>query len=394
MAAGRRAAIALLLTLGGCTVGPDFKPPTLPGAPTWRGAVGDAAVFLSADPDPRWWGAFGDPVLTKLIETAIHDSLDVQQAVLRVVESRQDIVTARAAGLPSLNGTGSYAREQFGVKGILESEGVYRQLNNLADAAPGLTGSLIGRSSIISASDQVLNPIVEPDNLFQYGLSASWELDLFGQVRRSVEQARATAEAQGEAANDALTSLEREVAQAYVQPRGAQALIASQEQNIRSAEATLGLTDNRFSRGLSTALDVDQARTQLLNLERQLPEYDKQIRQAVNRLSVLIGREPGTLDGRLLQPAPLPALPAAVGLGGPRRASALARWRPDIREAEAQLHAATANVGIAVASFYPDVSLTGNLGIRALDASYLTRWASHSTRPGQASRCPSSRAAD
>ncbi len=375
MRASRGAAGALLLLLGGCTVGPTFRPPAPPSVPAWRnGATGDPVVSLSTDPDPRWWVAFGDPVLTELIETAIRDNLDEQQAVLRVVESRQGIVTARAAGLPTLEGTGSYAREQLGVGGILQSEGVYRQLNDLADTASGAAGSAISRSSIVSAENRALNPLVQPDNLFQYGLSASWELDLFGRVRRSVEQARATAEGQAEAANDALTSLESEVAQAYVQLRGAQALTASQEQNIQSAEATLSLTENRRLRGLSTGLDVDQARTQLLSLQRQLPEYDKQTRQAVNRLSVLIGQAPGTLDARLLQPAPLPALPSAVGVGVP---AALARRRPDIREAEAQLHAATANVGVAVANFYPDVSLTGSLGLRALDASYITRWASH-----------------
>ncbi len=371
----RTVACALLLLTDGCTVGPDFKQPDPPNVPAWRnGAAGDTAVKLNTDPDPRWWAAFGDPVLTELIETAIRDNLDVQQAVLRVVESRQGIVTARAAGLPTLSGNASYMREQLGAKGILESRGLYRQLNDLADQASGLTGTTVGGSSSGSAASRVLDPITQPIDLFQYGLSASWELDLFGRVRRSVEQARATAEAQGEAANDALTTLESEVAQAYVQLRGAQALTASQEANIRSAQGSLQLTESRYSKRLSTALDIDQARTQLLNLQRQLPEYEKQERQAINRLDVLIGSVPGTLDAKLLKPGPLPALPAAVGIGVP---SALARRRPDIRQAEAQLHAAVAGVGVATADFYPDVSLTGNLGIRALDAGYLTRWASH-----------------
>ena len=148
----------------------------------------------------------------------------------------------------------------------------------------------------------------------------------------------------------------------------------SQEENIRTAQDSLDLTQNRQAKGLSTMLDVDQARTQLLTLERQLPEYEKQERQALDQLNVLIAEPPGTLDSRLLQPASLPVLSAAVGIGVP---SSLARRRPDIRQAEAQLHAQVANVGVAVASFYPDVSLTGNLGVRALDASYITNWASH-----------------
>ena len=368
-------AAAILVLASGCTVGPDFKPPDPPAVSTWRNAApGDRAVVPGTDPDPRWWVAFGDPVLTELIETAIRDNLDVQQAVLRVIESRQGIVTARAAGLPNLSGNASYRREQLGVKGILESRGVYQQLNDLADQASTATGGTVGGSTSGSAADRLLNPLTQPIDLFQYGLSASWELDLFGRVRRSVEQARAQAQALQEATNDALTSLESEVAQAYVQLRGAQALSASQVDNIRSAQGSLDLTQSRQAHGLSSSLDVDQARTQLLDLQRQLPEYEKQERQALNRLNLLISSTPGTLDAKLLQAGRLPRLPNVVGIGVP---SSLARRRPDIRQAEAQLHAATAGVGVAVANFYPDVSLTGNLGIRATDASYLTRWASH-----------------
>ena len=377
----RTASAALALLTAGCTVGPDYTPPAQPDAKAWQNGQHDPSVSLTTDPDPRWWAAFGDPVLTDLMQTAIRGNLDVQQAVLRVVESRQGIVTAEAAGLPHLSGNASYMREQLGAKGILESKGVYGALNKLADQAQssGATATLANNGVPASAlnkanADAILGPITQPVDLFQYGLSASWELDLFGRVRRSVEQARASTQAQAEAANDALTSLESEVAQAYVQLRGAQALRASQRENVRSAQASLDLTLSRRATRLATDLDVDQARTQLLTLQRQLPEYEKQERQAVDRLNLLIGKPPGTLEARLLQPAPLPAFQGAVGLGVP---SGLARRRPDIRQAEAQLHAATAGVGVAVASFYPDVSLTGNLGIRATDASYLTRWASH-----------------
>ena len=327
------AASVLLLLAGGCTVGPDFKRPDPPQVQRWQnGAAADPRVSFTTDPDPRWWAAFGDPVLTELTETAIRQNLDVQQAVLRVVEARQNIVSARSAGLPNLNGTASYLRDQLGARGILESRGVYRQLNALADEAQGAGGALgstlggaLGSTSSGSLADRVLGPITQPINLYQAALSASWELDLFGRVRRSVEQARAQTEAQAEAVNDALTSLESEVAQAYVQLRGAQALRASQETNIRSAQGSLDLTLSRQTHGLSTMLDVDQARTQLLTLERQLPEYEKQERQAVDRLNVLIAKPPGTLDARLLQPAPLPRLPTAVGAGVP---STLARRRP------------------------------------------------------------------
>ena len=123
-----------------CTVGPDFLRPDDPNIPSWRNAQpSDEYVRQTADPDPRWWNGFNDPLLTELIETAIKGNLDLQQAVLRVIEARAEHrYVARAAGLPTLNGTGSYRREQFGLKGPLESSGVYRQLNALADQSSPL----------------------------------------------------------------------------------------------------------------------------------------------------------------------------------------------------------------------------------------------------------------
>jgi NodT family efflux transporter outer membrane factor (OMF) lipoprotein len=230
-----------------------------------------------------------------------------------------------------------------------------------------------------------LNQLTAPSNLFQYGLDASWELDLFGRVRRSVEQARAQSQAQSEALNDALIVLESEIVQSYVQLRGAQALKVSQEENVKAAQENLALTQRRQRNGLTTELDVDQARTQLDDTRRQLPAYDGQIQQAMNALSVLIGDAPGAVDEQLRENRPVPPIPTVVGVGVP---SALARRRPDIRQAEANLHAATANVGVAVASFYPDISLTGNVGMRAVDASYLTNWASHFYTAGPAVSLP------
>ena len=367
----RRASLLLALACAACTVGPDFHPPTPPDLPRFNDAGAKAPIQLDTNPDPRWWDGFHDPVLTELITRAIRNNLDVQQAVLRVVESRQGIVTARSAGLPMLNGTASYQREQLGLRGILASRGVNLQLDELSNQISSADPSLGGAQS---ATNGALNTLYQPIDLFNYGLSASWELDLFGRVRRNVEQARAQTQAQTEAANDALVSLESEVAQAYVQLRGAQALSAAQEENVRTVQASVDLTSRRQRRGLGTALDVDQAQTQLLDIQRQLPNYERQRAQAVNRLNVLVGAVPGTLDAQLQQTAPIPALPSVVGVGLP---STLARRRPDIRQAEAQFHAATANVGVAVASLYPDISLTGSLGIRATDVNYITNWASH-----------------
>lgn len=350
----------LTVGLAACAVGPNFAPPKPPAVANWNDKLvrTHQAVTEQANADPRWWNSFGDPVLTRLMQQAIGGNLDLQQAVLRVVEARQGEVTARAGRLPQVNGTGSYMREQLGLRGLLLSRGAYGQLNTLAN-----------NSSIGGALDQFSQPV----NLFQYGLSSSWELDLFGRVRRSEEQAGARTQAQIEATNDALVMLEGQVAQAYVQLRAGQVLAASQQENVQTSQSALNLTQQQQRRGLATDLDVEQARTQLANAESQLPSYEKQSEQAMNRLSVLTGQPPGALDAVLSPPAPLPEIPAMIGIGVP---STLARRRPDVRQAEAQLHAATANVGIAVASFYPDVSLTGSFGLRAVDAAYLTNWAS------------------
>jgi NodT family efflux transporter outer membrane factor (OMF) lipoprotein len=371
------AAGALLAALAACTVGPDFTPPKPIDVAAWndKSAAAGAMVSRQSNPDPEWWAGFNDPVLTALIDKAIKGNLSLQQAVLRVVEARQSEAAARAAGLPTLGATGSYMREQLGVKGILDSKGAYTQLNSLADKNSPLNQYSPGLGNQTSSTlGGVLNSITQPTDLYQYGLDASWELDLFGKVRRSVEQAGAQTEAQIDAADDALVMLEGEVAQTYVQLRGAQALTASQQDNIRTAREALDLTERRQQKGLTTQLDVEQARTQLETYQRELPGYEKQERQALNSLCILIGQPPGALDDMLSAAGPLPTIPKMVDIGLP---STLARRRPDIREAEAQLHAATANVGVAVASFYPDISLTGSLGLRATDASYLTNWASH-----------------
>jgi NodT family efflux transporter outer membrane factor (OMF) lipoprotein len=339
-----------------------------------QATVKDSAINPQSNPNPTWWNGFHDPILTALMKKAIAGNLDLQQAVLRIVESRQMEASARAAALPMLNGTASYNREQLGAKGILESNGAYSQLNTLANQNSSLNQFSPGLGNKASATlGSLFDQISQPINLYQYGLDASWELDVFGKVRRSVEQAHATTQAESEAASDALVMLEGEIAQTYIQLRGAQSLTASQHVNIADAQISLDLTERRQRQGLATDLDVEQARTQLTGYEAQLPAYEKQSEQSLNSLSVLTGQPPGALDTLLVTPAPLPPTPHMIGVGVP---STLARRRPDIREAEAQLHAATANVGVAVAGFYPDISLTGNIGLRASDASYLTNWAS------------------
>ncbi|MDR5761252.1 efflux transporter outer membrane subunit [Caballeronia sp. LZ035] len=366
------------LLLGACAVGPDFKAPTADAPANWndmqraQNAPNDPRVphadapsvaQTSADPDPLWWKQFHDPMLDSLIERAVAGNLDLQAAVLRIAEAREQSIAAGAAGLPQIGANASVKREQLGVKGFLESQGVYDQINQIG----GANGAQIR---------QGLDSATQPTTLYQYGFDASWELDLFGRVRRSVESADAQTQAQIESRNDALVSLESEVARTYAQLRGAQAIKQITLAEIDAEEQILDLTREQARVGLTSQQDVQSASAQVGTLQAQLPTLDAQIAQAMNGLAVLSGSPPGTLDAELADAtgsAVVPPVPPAVPVGLP---STLARRRPDIRRAEAQLHAATAEVGVAVAQLYPDISLTGQVGMRASKANYLAHWSS------------------
>ena len=368
--------IPLLLSMlaGACSVGPSFTPPDAKAPDNWNDlqraqnppddvrfphASVPSLADTHADPDPRWWRQFNDATLDSLIERAAAGNLDLQSAVLRIEAAREQAVVSGAQGLPQLSANASYKREQLGLKGLLQSQGVYDKVNALGANSASATGAL--------------NSLTAPVSLFQDGFDASWELDLFGRVRRSVESANAQTESAIENRNDALVSLEAEVAQTYSQLRGAQLLEQITLAEIDSEQRILDLTREQARVGLTSQSDVESATAQAGSLQAQLPQFDAQIAQAMNGLAVLTGSAPGALDAELEAPGAVPPVPPSVPIGLP---STLARRRPDIRRAESDLHAATAEIGVAVAQMYPDVSLTGNVGTRATQAKYLARWSS------------------
>lgn len=373
-------AIAAVLLCSACTVGPDFhKPdPQVPAGYADRArahAAEGASVVDDADPDPRWWRRFNDAQLDSLIDRAIAGNLDLQQAVQRIAASRAQARAAGAAALPQLNANGSYTYQQLGAKGMLESRGVPQKLDRLGAPGSPLDSVAPGAGAAASAAGKsLIDKIEDPVSLYQIGFDASWELDLFGRVRRTVEAANAQTESAIEARNDALVSLEAEVAQTYAQLRGAQLLARIADDQIREDQEVLDLTRSRQRAGLASQTDVERAQAQLGASRSQLPLYEQQTATALNGLALLIGAPPGTLDAELSTPGAVPPVPPAVPVGLP---SSLARRRPDIRRAEADLHAATAQVGASIAQLFPDLSLTGSIGLRATEASYLTRWASH-----------------
>ena len=339
------AALLAPLLAAGCSVGPNFVSPN-PHLPETsftddRGAVADAR--LPPPTDPEWWAVFRDPILTDLERRVAAANLDVRTATIRLAESRFQRGVAAAAELPSLNGDAKYTRELYSQNGIVSLLG--------ALAPPGAPLA------------------VPPINDYNVGFDASWELDLWGKVRRQVEAADAAVDQAADQRRDALVSSLAELARDYIQLRGVQTQIRIANDNLKVDRGVLGLAQERTQRGLQNGLDVENAAAQVESIRAQIPALEQQETQYINALSLLLDQPPGALKAELARPHSEPASPPRVPLGIP---SELARRRPDIRAAETQLHAATANIGVAVGAFYPTVQLNGTVGLDALD--YTNLW--------------------
>jgi multidrug efflux system outer membrane protein len=357
------AAGVLTAALAACKVGPNFTPPQSPVPQDYAGTNasegsaehGGAAPIASiaAPATSFWWRQFHDPALDKLEERAAAGNLDLKAAFVRIVEAREQVQSARAQGMPSLNASASYSREELGLAGIVKSQHINE----------GAAGS--------SAAAGLISSLESPVNLYQLGFDASWELDLFGKVRRSIEVADARSAGALESRNDLLVSLEAEVAQDYFQLRAGQILRSITADQITAQREVFELTQNRQRHGLAGEADVESARAQLATLQSELPPYEQSIATSRHALAVLTGLTPEAMDADFGDSGDLPALPADIPVGVP---STLARRRPDIRQSEAALHAATAQVGVSVASLFPDISLTGTFGLRNLSPGYLFDW--------------------
>jgi NodT family efflux transporter outer membrane factor (OMF) lipoprotein len=352
--------LVLLTLAAGCkSVGPDFHPPHEPVPAAYDGLRAPAAEHAPTAEDGTplsfWWQAFHDPTLDRLEADVCKGNLNLKAAYLRILEARTQVQSARAQGLPSLNASASYEREQLGVAGLLKADG------GIPAGASATTQSLI-------------STLEAPVNLYQVGFDASWEIDLFGKVRRSVEASEAQATEAAESRNDLLVSLEAEVAETYLQLRAAQVLKQITVQLIADQQEVADLTLNRREHGLADEADVQSADAQLASLQSQLPSLDQTIATSRHALAVLAGEPPAQMDAAFGETGELPDLPDDVPVGLP---ASLARRRPDIRNAEAALHMATAEVGVSVASLFPDVSLAGTYGLRNTKTGYLFDWASH-----------------
>src|SRR6267142_886935 len=312
------------LLLAGCAVGPNYKRPQVAVPTQWTVAAarGTAATPIEKD---DWWSSFQDPELNSLVERSAKQNLDLKLALERVQEARAARGVARSGYFPSIDGAASATRNRQRI---------------IVPAGPQ-------KSAVIAP--------VEYNN-FQGGFAASWELDVFGGIRRSVQAATADMTAAEENRRDVLVILLGDVGRVYAQLRGFQRRLEIANKNIKTQQDTLDLTSARAKAGLATELDVSRAAAQLESTRAIVPSLLSGMDVSIHRLSVLLGEEPGALRSELEKVSPIPSAGPKVDVGLP---SDLLKRRPDIRRSEAQLAAATARIGEAKADLFPRFVLTG-----------------------------------
>jgi len=324
--------LPVCLGLTACAmVGPDYTAPEL-GLPVAWNQLEQTADPVADDAQSgdvsRWWRQLDDPLLADLMQAALQVAPELRLAQARLREARARRGVAGAGRFPEAAVSGSVRRSQSSEE----------------------TGS--GRTN----------------DLFSAGLDASWEIDIFGGVRRSVEAAEADVASSAADLGDTSVSLTAEVALNYVEVRGLQLRLAIARANLASQSETLQLTVWREQAGLVGRQDVEQARSNREQTRGQIPNLETSLVEAEHRLDILLGKAPGTVHARLAAAGDLPAMPARIAVGIP--ADTLRR-RPDIRAAERRLAAATARVGAAEAARYPAFNLSGSIGLEALTAENL-----------------------
>ncbi len=333
-------------SLSGCfAVGPNYVKPKTTVPATWQESILQQDAALSPEPVKvkRWWEVFRDPILNRLIEEARTNNYDIRIAVARVEEAWAQIGVVAGRRMPQVDVQGSFNRQ--------------RSSEN--DVYPG--GDLY--------------------NHYASQIGATWEIDLFGRIKRQIESAKANFEATEELKTDVMISIYAQVAQAYIALRTAQARLSTSLHNIKSQREIVNLTQTRFKYGLASDLDVAQSEQVLAISESTLPPLKTQIENSIHTLSVLLGRPPGELKKLLSSEKPIPMLPARIKVGVPMD---LVRRRPDVRAAERQLAAQTARIGIATSYLYPRFSIRGLFGFLSTDATDAFHWSSRTFSVGGA----------
>ena len=330
--------LAVLALTCGCLVGPDYRAPqTHPPSRFAEASTRPSTTQPSTQPAEvvdlqRWWESFHDPVLDRLIADGIGSNLDVQLAQARVLEARANLQGNVANLFPTVDSSASYTRSQISQKGL-------GSLGGTNSGAFGLPGSRT--------------------NLYEAGFDSGWEVDLFGGTRRAIEAAEYSLESQIDARRNSMITFLSEVARNYMIVRGLQEELAIVNRNVADQRQFLEITRSKFQGGIATDLDVAQQEAQVASTESSIPGIRIQIQQAIHRLGVLLDRNPEGLEAQLSPVGPLPGGPPVIPPGLP---SDLLRRRPDVRQAERQLAASTANIGVATADLFPKLNLIGSFG--------------------------------
>lgn len=340
---------AASLLLAGCTVGPNYERPraSVPAAYAEQGRASAASNLDLAS----WWRSFGDPELDKLVDRAIAQNLDVQAAAARIREARALERAAGAAALPKVDAQSSASRQRISEHTI--------------PLPPGTGGT--GNSGSFGLPGSEFNS-------FRIGFDASWEIDLFGKTRRSVEAARARTGAAIWDRRDAQLIAAAEVADSYLALRALQWRMVTADAEVARQQRFVRLAGARVRGGLVTGEDFAQQQSQLETARAAIPPLKAQANAQIHALGVLTGETPEALVGELSAMAALPFAPI-VPAGLP---SDLLRRRPDIRAAEQNLHAATADIGVATADLYPKFALTAAPALISTALASLLEWGSRS----------------
>jgi NodT family efflux transporter outer membrane factor (OMF) lipoprotein len=348
-AEGALLGVAMAAALAGCTVGPNYQAPPMPTPSAYQEAAASPGTAAATPDLAQWWSQFHDPTLDSLVTRALSGNLDVAAEVSKIREARQQVIIAGAAALPHIDLSPSVNNTS-----LSKNAG----LSQLAGAFSGGGGKGGGAGGSGAGGGTVGIGLPGTDfTTYSVGFDASWELDLFGQTRRSVEAARGRVEAQVWSLRDAEVSAASEVAVDYLTLRSLQRQIDVALREESRQQQLLVLIQARRQAGFATRLEVSQQQNQLASAQSQRPTLEAQARGEIHALGVLIGQPPEALSAELTPVAAPPAPPPTVPVGLP---SELLRRRPDVRMAERNLAAATADVGVAVGDLYPQINLTGS----------------------------------
>jgi NodT family efflux transporter outer membrane factor (OMF) lipoprotein len=323
-------AVFLLSVLSGCAVGPDYRPPEIGLSERFLGQeavehrTGRSVADLGA-----WWGGFDDPLLTHFVSLALEQNLDIAQAAARVAQSRASLRQADSALLPSAN---------VSAQGASAYQSVETQLGQVLDATPDFDRS---------------------GNYYEANVGASWEVDVFGGLRRSREAARAEYQASEAGAVATQLAVAAQTADVYVTIRGLQARIAIAREQAATRRQLLSIVKLQYEKGIAAELQMRQVEGSLAQVDAQIPVLDAGLDAAMNALDVLLGTQPGTHRAELTPVAAIPMAPAISDAGAP---ADIIRRRPDLIVAERHLAAANARIGVAVSEYYPKFSLAALLG--------------------------------